>query len=137
MTKDKVKSIALFLMFALFVIFFSQWYFKPSNTKDANKLLQAKIDSIQKERDSLMAHIKVKEGEATILEDSIRNGQKRIAEIDNQLKNTQARLAVANRNVELASEYYNSLQKKLTHLQNNPYLRQGDDLLLSLKDKLK
>lgn len=137
MSKDKLKNIFLFCLFALFIVFFALWYFKPSNTKDANKALQIEIDRIQNERDSLSAHIKGMERIATILEDSIKNSEIRIVYINNQLEKTQMNLAKANKNVQLASDYYNTMLQKLADLQNHPNLKDDDALLKSLKDKLK
>ena len=137
MTKDGLKNIFLVCLFILFAVFFAMWYFKtPDNTKEANKLLQEQIDRIQRERDSLTNNIKLLEGKAVILEDSIRNGEKRIAIIDLQLQGTQARLVKANKDVQVAAAYYSSLQQKLANLQKNPDLKNGDALLQSLKEKL-
>jgi septal ring factor EnvC (AmiA/AmiB activator) len=136
MEKDTIKNIFLFCLFALFIVFFGLWYFKPSNTKDLNKALQTEIDNIQKQRDSLSANIKILEGNATILEDSIKSGEKRVAYYDVQLKSVQKRLTKANKDVQVASDYYSTMLKKLAFLQNHPNIKDGDALLQSLKDKL-
>ena len=133
---DKEKNILLLCLLGLVIVFVGMWYFKPSNTKDDNKALQNEIDQIQKQRDSLANDIKIREGQALILQDSIRNGERRIASIDSMLQNADARLAIANKNVKDASDYYNILLKKLANLQANPGNRQGDALIRSLKEKL-
>jgi septal ring factor EnvC (AmiA/AmiB activator) len=137
MSKDTLKNIILFVLFAAAVAFFIMWYSKPTSVGDANKLLQARIDSIQTERDKLLADIKVREGQAAILEDSIRKGEAHIAALDESLKKTKANLDLANKNVQVASDYYKMMLRKLANLQSHPFERNGDSLLNNLKAKLK
>jgi len=103
---------------------------------EANKLLQEQIDKIQKVQDSLTRNIKLLEGKAVILEDSIKNGQKRIAFIDKQLKDTKDLMFKANKDVQVATNYYSTLKQKLANLQKHSSPKDGDALLQSLKENL-
>lgn len=137
MTKDKVKNIALLVLTGLFIVFFALWFFNRSKPeKDANELLQAKIDSIQKQRDSLMADVQIREQRVNRLEDSIREGERRLFEIDIRLQRVTEGLIQANSRVNTAMTYRNSLEQKLAALQKSPRNREGDALIFSLKDKL-
>lgn len=135
--KLDIKSILILVLLGFSIVFFALWYFKGDDTKSRIKELENINKNIEIQRDSLKNVNKV-------LKVDFDNRQKDIEERDNQIKSielelskTKKDLVVANGKVKEKEKELADTKKKIEELKKNPIKRDDDDLIKSLKDKLK
>ena len=135
--KLDIKSILILVLLGVSIIFFALWYFKGSDTKSRIKELEQINKNIEVQRDSLKNANKA-------LKVDFDKRQKEIEERDNQIKliemelsKTKRDLVVANGKVREKEKELAETKKKIEDLKKNPIKREDDELIKSLKDKLK
>ena len=132
-----MKSILILIFLGASILFFAMWYFKGSNTKDELKRLKGEITNIEHIRDSLkIANVNLK-AEFEKIQDEIDKKSEKIRLIESELAKTKLDLNSARAKVKENERELAETKKKIDELQKNPIKREGDDLINSLKEKLK
>ena len=135
--KFDAKTIVILVLLAFGGIFFTKWYFTSSGYKGEIKDLENKNKQIEKSRDSLKVVNKGLRDIYKMYEDTIQVRNKQITEFEGKLYILKWDLKKSN---DKLSGYQKELQKtkdRIDSLSNNPANRDGDDLINSLKEKLK
>lgn len=137
--KLDLKSILIIVLLGLTLLFGYRWYFDTDNSNYKNQLkdLKNQNEILKKQRDSVDIKINLLESDLLKLIENEKSLLVKIglmtAEIDSAKKNAAKSKLELER---LKTELYNT-KKKIEHLKKNPPNRTGDDLLNSLKTKLK
>lgn len=105
--------------------------------KDKYKALENTNKSLQCSRDSLIKINKSLQTNVNILQDSINRRTKIINGLKNDLINSDKRLGKANDQVEILKKEKRDSDKRIEDLLKNPIKRTDDDLINSLKNKVK
>lgn len=132
-----IKWVAILVLLVTNILFFGIWFFKGSDTKDKIKLLEEKNISIERQRDSLD---RVNSGlrlEFNKIQKSIDERDSKIKDIEDQLSKVKKELDIANAKVNKYKKDLDETKRNIENLKRNPIKREGDDLINSLKEKLK
>lgn len=132
-----VKWIAILVLTGACILFFGMWYFKGSDTKDRIKQLEAENLRIEKVRDSLYIANKNLSIEFDKVQKSINDRDAKIKEIEEKLLKSKKDLEIANAKVNGYKKDLAETKKKIDELKKEPIKRNDEDLINSLKEKLK
>jgi septal ring factor EnvC (AmiA/AmiB activator) len=135
--KIDFKSIIILFLLGFCIFFFSMWYLKGTGYKKDYKKLELEFQNLQKTRDSLeKVNTNLKNNFNKIQSDvNIRN--KEIKKIEMELDKTKKDLSISNDEVLKNKKYIEETKIKIEKLKKNPIKREDDDLIKSLKEKLK
>lgn len=135
--KLDLKSIVILFLMSFGILFFSLWYLKGSGYKKEYKILEEKFEKLQHTRDSLLlVNLKLKSDFDKIQKD-IEDRDLKISKIENDLKKVKNDLNSANIELIQNKKDLEETKKKIDKLKKNPIKREDDDLIKSLKEKLK
>jgi septal ring factor EnvC (AmiA/AmiB activator) len=135
--KLDVKWIAILVLTGFCILFFGMWYFKGSDAKDRIKQLEAENAKIEKVRDSLDIANKKLSIDFDSIQKSINDRDNKIRDIEEKLAKTKKDLDIANSKISGYKKDLAETKKKIDELKKNPIKRNEEDLLNSLKEKLK
>ncbi len=135
--KIDFKSILILFLLGFCIFFFSMWYLKGTGYKKDYKKLELEFQNLQKTKDSLeKVNTNLKNNFNKIQSDiNIRN--KEIKKIEMELDKTKKDLSISNDEVLKNKKYIEETKKKIEKLKKSPIKREDDDLIKSLKEKLK
>lgn len=135
--KLDAHSILTLALLVLCILFGTMWYFSDG-TDYKNKLKEAdkKISLIEKSRDSLKLVNKDLEKKYFNLDKTIKERDKKIKQVEAELAQSKKELAVALLDLEKKKKEYDDSKKRIKKLRENPIIREDDDLINSLKEKL-
>ena len=105
--------------------------------KDKYKLLEITNKNLQCSRDSLIKINKSLQNNVSILQDSVNKRSKIISGLKIDLVNSDKLLIIANNQVDILKREKRDTDKKIDYLLKNPIRRNDDDLINSLKNKVK
>lgn len=138
MTSTKIKSAIFLVLLAVTAFFGAKWYLKTDKeSEDRIKAIESEYKELQAKKDSSDAKIAVWHTKF----DSIRGED--IA-LKNQVEHLSKQTAAAERaatksklELDAAKAHTETLRANIAKLESNPPNRTGDDLLQSLKNKMK
>lgn len=135
--KLDANSIITLALLAACIFFGTMWYLQGSDYKKKLKEADIRIEAIEKVRDSLKIANKK-------LETDYFDIQKSITDRENKIKSVEKELAIVKKSLDSALLQVSQNQKRLEDskkriqkLRDNPIKRDGEDLINSLKEKLK
>jgi chromosome segregation ATPase len=132
------KSIFLITFFFLALFFCFKWYnSEESNYKKELERLHSENELLQKTRDSLSESRMILEGE---LLDITRNSlvmKEKIKLLEQEVQSNKKNAEKSKQELNRLRKSIDENRKKLQHVKDNPPNRTGDDLLNSLKIKIK
>lgn len=131
------KISSLILLFVLIVSLFLNIRGFTHIDKDKYKLLENTNKSLQCSRDSLIKINKSLQVNVSVLQDSINRRVKVINGLKSDLINSDRKLNKANDRVDILEREKKDTDKKIEDLLKNPIRRTDDDLINSLKNKVK
>jgi hypothetical protein len=105
--------------------------------KDKYKLLEITNKNLQCSRDSLIKINKSLQKNVSVLQDSVNKRSKIISGLKIDLVNSDKLLIIANNQVDILKREKRDTDKKIDYLLKNPIRRNDDDLINSLKNKVK
>lgn len=132
-----VKSISILVLTGACILFFGMWYFKGSDTKYRLKQLESENLRIEKLRDSLDIANKNLSIEFDKLQKSINDRDDKIKEIEENLLKSKKELEIANAKLNGYKKDLIETKNKIDELKKEPIKRNDEDLINSLKEKLK
>lgn len=135
--KLDVKWVVILILTGACILFFGMWFFKGSDIKERIRTLEKENQRIEKCRDSLELANKMLSVEFNKIQRSIEDRDKKIKDIEDQLLKTKRELDAANAKVSGYKKDLAETKKKIEDLKKNPIKREDEDLLRSLKEKLK
>lgn len=135
--KLDIKSILILVLLVFSIIFFGMWYFKGSDTKSRLKELENENKNIESVRDSLKNANESLKVDFDKKQKEIEARDAQIKSIETELSKTKKDLVTANGKVKEKEKELADTKKKIEELKNNPIKRNDEDLIKSLKDKLK
>lgn len=132
-----LKSIVIISLAVVCVLFFSLWFLKGTGYKKEFKLLEQQYKNLQHTRDSLeKVNLKLK-SDFDETQKIINQRNVKIKEIENELSKSKVQLNKANSELNRNKKDLEDTKKKIESLKKEPIKREGEDLLNSLKEKLK
>lgn len=131
------KISSLILLFVLILSLFLNIRGCTHIDKDKYKLLENTNKSLQCSRDSLIKINKSLQVNLNVLQDSINKRTKVINGLKNDLIKSDLKLDKANKQVGILEKEKRDTDKKIEDLLKNPIRRTDDDLINSLKNKVK
>jgi chromosome segregation ATPase len=131
------KSILILILLGISIVFGYLWFFKASDVKDQLKDLERANKNIQLERDSLRNENKILVVKFNDIQKDIDERDSRIKEIEYKLSKTKSDLVIANDKANRNQKELEITRNKIKELKKNPIKRGDDDLIKSLKEKLK
>lgn len=131
------KISSIILLFLLILSLFLNIKGCTKIDKDKYKLLENTNKSLQCSRDSLIKINKSLQINVNVLQDSIDKRSKVINGLKNDLIKSDIKLDRANRQVDILEKEKRDTDKKIEDLLKNPIRRTDDDLINSLKNKVK
>jgi hypothetical protein len=135
--KLDIKTLLILFLSFFCIFFFSIWYLKGSDTKKEYKILEQKFEKIQKTRDSLvMINLKLK-SDFDKMQKEIDKRDNQIAKNELEILNLKKDLKEAKSDLSNKKRDLEETKKKIENLKKNPIKREDDDLIKSLKEKLK
>lgn len=135
--KLDIKSIAILALTGICILLFGMWYFKGSYTKDRLKQLESENLIIEKLRDSLDIVNKNLLIEFDKIQKSINDRDNKIKEIEEKLLKSKKDLEIANAKINRYKKELAETKNKIDKLKKEPIKRNDEDLINSLKEKLK
>lgn len=136
--KLDIKSILILVLLAFSLLFFYKWYFSGvDNYKEQVKSLREDNKLIKERRDSIDLHLKSLKGEYNKLkqEDSVL--RIKISNLDSEIRVAKDKANNSNNQLNSIRKQLEQTKNDIKHLEDNPKNRKEDDLLNSLKNKLK
>jgi chromosome segregation ATPase len=131
------KSILILFLLGFCIFFFSMWYLKSTGYKKEYKILEQKFQQIQQTRDSLVKeNIKLKL-DFDKIQKNIDSRNREISKIESELKKVKSDLSKSNSELNQNKKDLEETKKKINELKKNPIKRNDDNLIKSLKEKLK
>lgn len=137
--KIDLKTGLIIILLAFCVIFFSLWYLKGagSGQKREYKKLENEYKMIQKSRDSLaIINLDLKK-KFLDSQKEIESREKLIKLVQSQLRLSEEDLIRSKSEVESMRKDLDKTKRKIEDLKRNPIKREDDNLIESLKEKLK
>lgn len=135
--KNFRKISSLILLFVLILSLFLNIRGCTHIDKDKYKLLENMNKGLQCSRDSLIKINKSLQKNVLVLQDSINKRTKIINGLKIDLVNSDKLLIIANNQVDVLKKEKRDTDKKIDDLLKNPIRRNDDDLINSLKNKVK
>ena len=132
-----IKSILIAILLGFCIFFFSIWYLKGSGYKKEYKKLEQQFNVIQKSRDSLKTVNKKLKSDYLEIDNRIKLREIFINSIEKELEKTKEELKSAKLDLKKWESDYKITKKKIEDLKKNPIKREDDQLVKSLKEKLK
>jgi len=131
------KSILILVFLGISILFFSMWFLKGTGYKKEFKKLELEFQKLQKTRDSLEAvNIKLKIDFEKI-QQKIDERNLEIKKVEYELVKVKKDLKSSNNQLQKNKKDLDETRKKLEKLKKDPIKREGEDLINSLKEKLK
>lgn len=132
-----LKSILILFLLGICIIFFSLWFLKGSGYKKEYKKLELEFQRLQETRDSLeKVNINLKKDFEKIQTD-INIRDKKIKDVEKELEKTKKDLVNTNTQLSNNKKDLEETRKKIEKLKKEPIKREDQDLINSLKEKLK
>lgn len=131
-----LKSIMILVLLGFSIIFFGMWYFRGSD-KDKVKVLENEIEQIQIKRDSLRRANDVLNVDLIRIQNDIKAKDYILSIIRIKLSEAENKLTSANSRLSDVEKMLRDSKKRVLELEKNPIRREGDELINSLKEKLK
>jgi peptidoglycan hydrolase CwlO-like protein len=135
--KLDLKSVLVLVLLGFCILFFSMWFLKGTEYKKEFKLLDKKYERLQHIRDSLVDANSRLKSDFDNIQTVVDQRNKKITKIESDLKKTKYELSKANSELSENKHDLEETKKKIEKLKKEPIKREGDDLLNSLKEKLK
>lgn len=135
--KNFKKISSLILFFVLVLSLFINIRGCTKIDKDKYKILENTNKSLQCSRDSLIKINKSLQIDVNVLQDSINKRSKVINELKSDLIKFDIKLNKVNKQVDILEKEKRTTDKKIEDLLKNPIRRSDDDLINSLKNKVK
>jgi septal ring factor EnvC (AmiA/AmiB activator) len=135
--KLDIKWIAILILTGACILFFGMWFFKGSESKEIIKRLEKENLRIEKIKDSLKLANESLSVEFYNIQQKIDERDRKIKDIEKKLLKTKKDLEEANAKLNLHKKDLDDTKKKIENLKNNPIKKEDEDLLKSLKEKLK
>ena len=131
------KSILILVFLGISILFFSMWFLKGTGYKKEFKKLELEFQKLQKTRDSLEAvNIKLKIDFEKI-QQKIDERNLEIKKVEYELVKVKKDLNSSNNKLKKNKKDLEETRKKIEKLKKDPIKREGEDLINSLKEKLK
>jgi chromosome segregation ATPase len=133
------KSILIIVFLIISLFFGYKWYFNTDNSNYKNQIEELRIQNqfLEKQRDSINVKINLLENNLLTLTESEKTLLIKIESLSSEIESAKKNANKSKSELEkLRAELANTI-KKIEHLKSNPPNRTGDDLLNSLKNKLK
>jgi chromosome segregation ATPase len=135
--KIDIKSIFILILLGFSIFFFSMWFLKGTGYKKEYKKLEKEFEKVQKSRDSLnLLNIRLKSDFVEIGK-KIRERDSLIKIVEAELKKKKEELKSSKDEVSIWKNQHSQTKKKIEELKKNPIKREDDELIKSLKEKLK
>lgn len=131
------KSILIIVLLVISGLFFSMWYLKGSDYKDKFDQLEQDFNKSQKTRDSLKLVNDKLEKEFDRLNVVIKDREEKIKLIEKEIENLNKDLIETKRELASNRKILEETKKKIEELKKNPIKREDEQLINSLKEKLK
>lgn len=135
--KLDIKSWLIIILLGAFLIFFGLWYFGNTDYKNRNKILESENKKIEMSRDSLKRANEVLETSFTSSQKDIDNLKSRQKQIETDLEKARQYSSYLNTQLGKQQKDLDDTKKKIEDLKKNPLKRENNDLINSLKEKLK
>jgi len=135
--KNFRKISSIILLFVLILSLFLNIRGCTHIDKDKYKLLENTNKGLQCSRDSLIKINKSLQKNVLVLQDSVNKRTKIINGLKIDLVNSDKLLIIANNQVDVLKKEKRDTDKKIDDLLKNPIRRNDDDLINSLKNKVK
>jgi chromosome segregation ATPase len=132
-----VKTIFILVLLGFCLFFFSLWYFKGTGYKKEYKRLEIEFKKLQNNRDSLYLINNKLEKEYNSLEKKIKLREIYISKLESDIEKTKLELRSAKSEVSRFKSEWVLTKKRIEDLKKNPIKREDDQLIKSLKEKLK
>jgi len=132
-----IKTIFILVLLGFCFFFFSLWYLKGTGYKKEYKRLEIKFNDLQKSRDSLKSINKKLESDYNKLESQVKLREFYISKLESDIEKTKSELKSAKSEVSRFKLDWIATKKKIENLKKNPIKREDDQLIKSLKEKLK
>ncbi|NDF17635.1 MAG: hypothetical protein EB079_06690 [Verrucomicrobia bacterium] len=137
--KIDLKTGLILLLLLFCIVFFSMWYLKGSDSASKRELKRLKTEykNLQKSRDSLdQVNIMLKDN-FNDYQNKIDQRDSRIQSIEYQLSQAKIDLSQSKKDLSDMKTELTKTRKRVEDLKKNPINREGDNLIESLKEKLK
>lgn len=132
-----LKSVLIIILLVFSTIFFSIWYFKGTEYKKEYNKLELEFRKLQQTRDSLeKVNVDLKK-DFNKIQIEISKRDSHIRSVEKELEKSKNELKIANQDIEENNQKLEKIKKKIEELKNNPIKREDDDLINSLREKLK
>lgn len=131
-----LKSIIILVLLGVSIVFFGMWFFRGSD-KDKVRDMENQIKLIQNQRDSLKNVNNILAIDFLKIQKEINDRDSLIKMIEIKLSDAEKRLNSANSKLSDTEKRLKRSKKMVEELEKNPIKRDGDDLINSLKEKLK
>lgn len=135
--KLSINYIVTLLLFAVCLFFSTMWYMQGSDYKNKIRESDIKIQKIEKIRDSLKSINKKLEKDFICTKKLISERDKKIKIIERDLYSVKKKLVIANSQVDENKKNLEESKKRIKKLKENPIKREDEDLIKSLREKLK
>jgi len=134
--KLDIKSILILFLLGFSLFFGYMWYFRgDKGYKERLNQLQERNISIQREKDSLVKILKVKEIEFVKLQRSESLLLSQIANLQVEIKNAKNNANRSKSELDRIRKDLADTRRRIEELKKNPPNRTGDDLINSIKIK--
>jgi hypothetical protein len=135
--KLDIKSILIILLSIFCIFFFSIWYLKGTDNKKEYKILEDKFEKIQQARDSLIKVNLKLSSDFDKKQKDINERDEKISNIESDLVNIKIDLKEAESELVRNKKDLEETKRKIEKLKKNPIKREDDNLIKSLREKLK
>jgi chromosome segregation ATPase len=137
--KIDLKTGLILLLLLFCIVFFSMWYLKGADSVSKRELKRLKTEykNLQKSRDSLdQVNIMLKDN-FNDYQNKIDQRDSKIQSIEYQLSQAKIDLSQSKKDLSNMKTELTKTRKRVEDLKKNPIKREDDDLIESLKEKLK
>jgi chromosome segregation ATPase len=137
--KIDLKTGLILLLLLFCIVFFSMWYLKGADSASKRELKRLKTEykNLQKSRDSLdQVNIMLKDN-FNDYQNKIDQRDSKIQSIEYQLSQAKIDLSQSKKDLSNMKTELTKTRKRVEDLKKNPIKREDDDLIESLKEKLK
>jgi chromosome segregation ATPase len=137
--KIDVKSILIIVFLTISLFFGYKWYFDTDNSNYKNQIKELRIQNrfLEKQRDSINVKINLLETELLKLTESEKTLLIKIGSLSAEIESAKKNANKSKTELEKLRTELANTREKIKHFKNNPPNRTGDNLLNSLKNKLK
>jgi chromosome segregation ATPase len=136
--KIDIKNLVIGALVILVALFLFLWISKSDTFLEReNKRLNSEIIKIQKQRDSLADSRKNLEAEYKIIEVRIKEKETQIINLNTRIEQFRITLRNTEADLERERKKLSEIDKEIEKLRGTPFERVGQQLINSLKDKIK